>query len=430
MRGTPLVGSSDGRGSNSVQVRRYNERIVLRELRRCSEASKAELARRANLTSAAVGTIIDELEAYGLIEITGKRHAGGRGQPATLYRLRKGGAYGVGVRLDRSSIETVLMDLTGQVIAQQSHGPTLPEPEKALRIISQDIDMMLEQLPSEDEDEASSGSRVTGIGLAQPYNMGNWLKQLALPSEVFLQWQDYDFRKALEDKSGLPVFAENDGTASAIAELFYGKDPERKSFLYMFIGPAIGGGVILNGDPLYGETANAGDVATMPVPPSRLPSSPKPKGDWDILITRASLNALIRHLDYFDVRAQNRSALETIIEDGHQAVTEWIEDCVDALVPCVYSALAILDVPLLIIDSDLNGGLQLLLKDSLEREMDRRAPEGRDPPRIEVGSFGPDAGAIGAAALPLFINFSPRASILTNSTFSNANPRVAGTVAT
>ncbi len=425
MRGTPPVNTTDGRGSNSVQVRRYNERIVLRELRRCSEASKAELARRATLTSAAVGTIIDELEGYGLIEITGKRHAGGRGQPATLYRLREGGAYGVGVRLDRSSIETVLMDLTGQVIAQQSHGPTLPEPETALQIISQDIDMMLAQVPQE---PASIENRVTGIGLAQPYNMGNWLRQLALPPEIFLQWQEYDFRKALEDKAGLPVFAENDGTASAIAELFYGQDQERKSFLYMFIGPAIGGGVILNGDPLYGETANAGDVATMPVPPSRLPSAPKPKGAWDILITRASLNALIRHLDYFGVKARDRTALEAIVEDGHRAVTEWIEDCVDALVPSVYSALAILDVPLLIIDSDLNGGLQVRLKDSLEQEMARRAPEGRNPPRIEVGSFGPDAGAIGAAALPLFINFSPRASILTNSSFGNATRRVAGTV--
>ncbi|MHA7237877.1 N-acylmannosamine kinase, partial [Burkholderia pseudomallei] len=28
------------------------------------------------------------------------------------------------------------------------------------------------------------------------------------------------------------------------------------------------------------------------------------------------------------------------------------------------------------------------------------------------GTFGPDAGAIGAATLPMFFNFSPRAGIL------------------
>ncbi|MEP3277351.1 MAG: ROK family transcriptional regulator, partial [Stappiaceae bacterium] len=286
MRSTPPVGSSDGRGSNSVQVRRYNERIVLRELRRCGEASKAELARRANLTSAAVGTIIDELEAYRLIGITGKRHAGGRGQPATLYQLRAGGAYGIGVRLDRSSIETVLMDLTGKVIARRSHDPALPEPEKALDIVTQDIDDMLALLPDDADQQSPRANRVAGIGLAQPYNLGSWLRELALPPEIFLQWQEYDFRQALEDRAQLPVFAENDGTASAIAELFNGNDQNRESFLYMFVGPAIGGGVILNGDPLYGHGANAGDVATMPVPPSSLPSAPRPEGNWDILITR------------------------------------------------------------------------------------------------------------------------------------------------
>ena len=69
----PLV----GQGSNSAQLRRYNERIVLQALRRVGEASKADLARLAQLTNAAIGGIIQELSAAGLIDTLGKRHDGG-----------------------------------------------------------------------------------------------------------------------------------------------------------------------------------------------------------------------------------------------------------------------------------------------------------------------------------------------------------------
>ena len=49
------------KGSNSVQVRRYNERVVLEALQRLGQASKAELARSANLTPQAVAVIVDHL---------------------------------------------------------------------------------------------------------------------------------------------------------------------------------------------------------------------------------------------------------------------------------------------------------------------------------------------------------------------------------
>ena len=44
--------------------------------------------------------------------------------------------------------------------------------------------------------------------------------------------------------------------------------------------------------------------------------------------------------------------------------------------------------------------------------MGANAPESRDVPALVRGSFGRDAGAIGAATLPMFFNFSPRAGIL------------------
>ena len=120
--------SPSGRGSNSATVRRYNERLLLQALRRAEPASKADLARHANLTSTAVGSIVESLENAGLIEYTGRRLEGQRGQPASLIRLDPRGAFGIGVRLDRTGIETVLVNFAGDVLARSALDAVLPHP--------------------------------------------------------------------------------------------------------------------------------------------------------------------------------------------------------------------------------------------------------------------------------------------------------------
>lgn len=400
-------GTGTGRGSNSAQLRRYNERLVLQILRRAGEASKADLARAANLTNAAIGAIIQDLDTEGLIEDVGKRHDGGRGQPATMLRLAPRGAFGFGVRLGRAGIETVLVDFAGRVIGRSAHDMVLPVPEKAIDIIRRDIEGLHELLtPAERR-------RITGIGLAQPFNLGAWLRELGLPAENFKPWDEVDVASALEQATRLPVFAENDGTAAAVAELFYGIGRNEDDFLYLFIGPAIGGGLILHGDVVRGRTGNAADVAVMPVLPSRLASAPRPKGQWDILLTRASLGALARNLTPGTGLRPLRSDLEQAISAGRPEVAEWLDDCIDALTPTIQAGHALLDVPLVVVDCDVDGGLLTTLLARLQAALEAGAPEARHAPRVARGSFGQDAGALGAASLPMFFNFSPRASILT-----------------
>src|SRR5260370_35601359 len=84
MSSTQSGEAASRKGSNSVQIRRYNERVVLEALRRLGKASKAELARSANLTPQAVATIVDYLAEIGLVGLEGKR-AGQVGQASVLY---------------------------------------------------------------------------------------------------------------------------------------------------------------------------------------------------------------------------------------------------------------------------------------------------------------------------------------------------------
>ncbi len=395
-----------GQGSNSANVRRFNERLLLQALRRAGEASKADLARLANLTSTAVGSIITSLMQSGLIELSGRRLDGGRGQPASLLRLSPRGAFAIGVRLDRTNIETVLVNFAGQMIARRSHDMLLPQPAQAQEIVQHDIRELSGLLDKEER------KRLAGIGVAQPYNLGSWLRELGLPSDNFRVWSEVDFAGELGHALGLPVFSENDGNAAAIAEIFYGCGRQRDDFLYLFLGPAIGGGIAVGGDCVRGLTGNAGDFAVMPVPPSTLPSAYQPDGKWDILLSRASLIALRRHLQYRGARVESRADIEGHIAGGHPAVGEWLDDCIDALAPALRSALCVLDVPAVVLDADVDAGLVDTLMERLRWAVAATAPEARGTPELVRGTFGPDAGALGAATLPMFFNFSPRAGIL------------------
>lgn len=395
-----------GRGRNSIRLRRYNERLLLQVLRRSGEASKADLARKTQLTSTAIGSIIQSLEQSELISFSGRRTEGQRGQPATLIEINPKGAFGIGVRLDRDSIETALVDFGGTILARRVHDRVLPSPQETLALVQRDIAAVIDTLaPAEQE-------RLAGIGVAQPFNLGAWLKELDLAQPDFRAWDEIDFPYELGERTGLPVFSENDGNAAAIAELFYGCGREFDDFIYLFMGPVIGCGVAIEGDCLRGATGNAGDIAVMPVPPSRLASAPRPAGQWDMLLSRASLNALARHLRHAGEKVATHAELERFVRAHHPAVEEWVEDCIDALAPALRAALCMLDVPVVVFDADVDAGLVDLLMKRLAASLAQNAPEARGVPELVRGSFGTDAGAIGAASLPMFFSFSPRAEIL------------------
>ncbi|MBP2230972.1 putative NBD/HSP70 family sugar kinase [Azospirillum agricola] len=400
-------GAGNGQGSNSVNVRQFNERVILNALRRLGQASKADLSRSVNLTSNTAGVIVKELEERGLIRSEGKR-SGARGQPATLLSLNPEGAYSIGVKVGRRSVDTLLVDFRGHVVERRHHERDFPMPEESLALALGDIAAMRDALPSDAKD------RLAGIGVAAPYDMGSWRRELDIRVDAYRVWNDVDIAARLGASTGLPVFRENDGTAAAVAEMFRGCGRELQTFAYLFIGSAIGGGLVLNGEYYRGVTGNAGDIGLMPVGPSRLASAPRPTHSCDILLTRASINSLIRHLRANGVEVVLRSELERAIPLHPGLVAEWLDDAADALVMPLLSAACLLDVEAIVIDADLPMEVRRDLESRLNRCLDEAVPEARRPPPLRLGQVGRQAAALGAAILPLHLNYSPSREILVN----------------
>ncbi|HYZ62932.1 MAG TPA: ROK family transcriptional regulator [Acetobacteraceae bacterium] len=400
-----MSGNANGQGSNSVVVRQFNERVVLAALRRLGEASKADLARQVNITQNAAGQIVRDLERQNLVCEIGKR-TGLRGQPATLLRLDPKGAYAIGIKLGRRWLDSILVDFSGTVIKARRHEREFPLPEPALRIIRDDIAALKRAIPARER------SRLTGIGLAMPYNLGSWRRELDIPEATCAAGDGFDLGAKLRASLDLPVFVENDGNAVAVAELFGGHGRELDDFAVVYIGTAVGGGVVLGGSYRRGANGNAGDIGLMPVPPSRLPSAPPALGGNDILLNRASISSLIRHLRHAEVPIRNARDLEEAIAARRGLVGEWLEDCADALVGPLLAIGAMLDLQAIVIDGNLPRDLVAQLIERVRELLNANVPEARQPPVLRMGTMGPNAAALGAAILPLHSSFGPDQELL------------------
>jgi predicted NBD/HSP70 family sugar kinase len=397
--------SPAGQGSNSANLRQFHERVILTALRRLGQASKADLARHARLTDNTVGVIIRELQQRQLVRVEGRR-SGGRGQPATLLSIDGDGAHAIGVKIGRRSLDGVLVNFRGQVLRHRRIEQAFPPPEEALELAVDLVSDLRRVVPSE------HARRLAGIGLAMPYNLGSWRRELDIHSSTYEAWNGFDLAGSLGAETGLPVFTENDGTAAAIAELFQGHGREIEDFLYVFLGTAVGGGVVLGGDYYRGPRGNAGDIGLMPVAASRLAAAPRPDGPYDVLLTRASISLLIRHLRASGVQVETRADLDAAIALHPAPVDEWLEDCVDALVAPLLSAVRVLDLETVVMDADLPVEIVDRLVTRLGRRLGACAPEARDAPRLLRGTIGRAASAVGAAILPLHLNFSPTRDVL------------------
>lgn len=83
-----------------------------------------------------------------------------------------------------------------------------------------------------------------------------------------LQWRQFPLRQRLADVTGLPVFGDGDAKALALAEGWLGAARGVDNFMAMVVSTGVGGGIVLNGELLDGESGNAGHIGHVVVEPN------------------------------------------------------------------------------------------------------------------------------------------------------------------
>lgn len=369
------------RGSNSIGVRRYNERLVLSTIRRLDGASKADISKLTGLSPQAAVRIVESLEESGRLMRAGRR-TGGMGQPSIIYKVNPASGCTVGVEIGRDRLTCVLLDFDGAVLARWGRPVDFPHPDEVIGDIGRFTTSELEKLSPEQRDG------FLGVGIAMPWFIGEWREELGITGEQAGKWEMAHAEDRFRSELHGPVFFENDGNAGALAELLCGAGLQLQNFLYVHLGKFVGGGLILGAQLHQGRNGNAAALASMPVPGGN---------GSDVLLHRASLYSI-------------ESKLDRGLDDPE--CRAWIEDCAEALSFVIIGANSLLDLEAVIIGSVLDDGMVDTLMDRVAARMLTDAPRDFFQPELLRGSNGEIAPARGAGLLPLFSTYSPNLDAL------------------
>ncbi|MEF7616546.1 ROK family transcriptional regulator [Aquincola sp. MAHUQ-54] len=383
------------RGSSQGGLRQYNERVVLQAIRLHGALPAAEIARLTQLTAQTVSQITKRLLDDGLL-VKGEPVRGKVGQPSVPLALAPEGAYAIGIKVGRRSLDVLLVDFTGAACQRASVAYDYPEPEAVTAAIDAHLREMRQGLG------AGRRERLQGIGLAAPLSLGGWQTLLGVESERARAWDRVDLPERVAAMSGLPVTFVKDTAAACVAELVAGRGRNVRSFLYVFVDTFIGGGLVLDSHLRGGLSGNAGAVGSLAMGRARPGGPPPPQ-----LLSVASLFTLETMY-----RAAGLDPVATVDACAMQppwlACTQaWLDEAAPAIALALHDAACLLDLEGVIIDGQFSRELLAALLAAVESACRDLSWEGVRRPAVLPGTIGPDARALGGALLPLHANFAP-----------------------
>ena len=402
----PTTPMSDGsslrlkpRGSSQGGLRQYNERVVLQAIRLHGALPGAEIARQTQLTAQTVSLITKRLEADGLL-VRGAPQRGKVGQPSVPLSLNPDGAFAIGIKVGRRSVDVLLVDFTGAVRRRWTLDYRYPEPTALLAEIGARLaEIRVAMTPVERD-------RLQGVGIAAPFNLGGWQTLLDMPPEVAARWPTLDLRAEVAAMTDLPVLLLKDTAAACVAELVAGRGRSIQSFLYIFVDTFVGGGLVLDSHLRAGLHGNAGAIGSLPL--SLAGSALADDGTAPAqLLSVASLLNLEQLYQAAGLDMAAVADTRALQAPWHALTAQWLQQAAAATALAINGAACLLDLEAVIVDGSFSRELQAALVTALDAALDRYSWEGVTRPALLAGTIGSDARALGGALLPLHANFSP-----------------------
>lgn len=352
-----------------------NERLILSLIRRHGPLPRAALAQQTGLSAQALTNLSRKLMQAGLLD-AGEVVRGKVGQPSTPLSLAPDGALFLGLKIGRRLAELALVNFAGHVRLHRQEVHAFPEPQRILSFARHGLATFLAGLP-----ETTRG-RIAGLGISTPYRLWDWGQEMAA-------WASADLAADLATDLPFPVFTDNDATSACGAELIFGRRRLPRDFIHIYVAHFAGGGIVLDGTLRHGPTRNAGALGSMPVP------------GGGQLLDRASVSALERRIGR--ALPPDDSAWDVPLTDE----MAWAEEAGQALAFVALSAVALADLPLVVIDGAVPPATRARLAEATRRAMAQMPAAGIDRPEVTEGSLGRAARILGAAGLPLAHFFQP-----------------------
>lgn len=227
-------------------IRRINRSMVLNTIKSEQPISRAQVAKRLNLSKATVSAIVDEMIQKKLIMEYGACPSnGGVGRPSTMLGFNPKSAYCIGMDIGGTKLLLIITDLAGEIIYEKKL-PTSNRVEELVRITRDGI----RNCGLEEKD-------IFGMGVGVP---GTVLSDGVVVRAKALQWNQLPLQRMLNDEFSFPVFVGNDVNLAALGERWLGSGEQVDDMLFISLGTGIGGAIVCNSQLVLGAQGRSGEI--------------------------------------------------------------------------------------------------------------------------------------------------------------------------
>lgn len=239
-------------------MRELNQALILNLVRQEGQISRAEIAKRTNLSRSTVSNIVNELiEQNRIIEIQKGESRGGR-RPI-LVELNYRSRCAIGIEIATTFLNLVVTDLNAVILYQYLEPFDIAiGPEAAVVRVQQ---LVKHGLVAAGVDQ----SQVAGVGVGIPgplaYETGQTIAPPIMPG-----WHGVALREEFSAALPFNVLIDNDANLGALAEYRWGAAQGIRNVAYIYLGTTgIGAGLVLNGAIYRGEIGSAGEIGHLTI---------------------------------------------------------------------------------------------------------------------------------------------------------------------
>lgn len=229
-------------------ARAMNRRLILNLLREKGALSRAEIANAVGLSAATVTFAVGDLIEEGLL-VEGEPSKGATGRRPIPVEINYSGLLAVGFKVMVGSVECVLTDLSTTPLTTKVFPLPDQRPETVVEACAGAVGALLAEA-------GNPGARLIGIGIAVP---GQVRDGVCLLGHRF-GWRDVPIARMLADRVQVPVWAEDDTNAFALAQQLFRLGRHHKTVGALAIGAGISCAVVIEGAVHHGFNGSAGKL--------------------------------------------------------------------------------------------------------------------------------------------------------------------------
>ncbi len=383
--------------------RHMNRLRIIEALYRRPLASRADLARHAQLSRATVSTLVEELVRAGLVEehpaaaASGPSAEGGIGRPPVLLSLVSRAAFAVGLDFGHQHIRVALCDLSGEpIVDDYSMADVDHAPAESLDLAHELVRRALHS-----GGVAPDQLLGVGMGLAVPINQatGDLEGDGILPG-----WHGIRPAEEMKARLGIPVALDNDANVGALGEKAFGAARGIDDLIYVRLSAGIGAGLILEGHPYPGVAGLAGEIGHVLSDPSGPICRCGNRGCLEAVASPVAVAALLEQSVGQPVTV---ARLLELVADGHRGARRAVAEAGEAVGRAVSMVVNILNPELVVVGGDLAQAGDVLLEPITAAIERHSVAPAAAAVRVTAGMLGARAEVLGAAAL--ILARSPRA---------------------